>query len=278
MPSAFTDAAQAVNTYIQSIAAQAAAQEKTLIEANSGSPTQPYPGPPQASAGTPAVHAGSLITASKGTHTMTGTGWDIWGVNDVCTFAALAETACAGFWVCRVTQISNLSEKPSISPEAKVGLMARGDLSNNAAMAVLSVNLGGGIQTEVRLTPGVAPSQTLASSSKTPSKAGLIAPQYLLHNYQGTANNYLLSSVWLKLQRQGEEWTPFTSLDGKSWTAAGSALRAEMPGAWVGIFATAGNILTGNQGEIQAVIDNLSFTPTQLVELGATSASSSSSS
>ena len=225
-----------------------------------------------------AVHAGSLITASKGTHTMTGTGWDIWGVNDVCTFAALAETACAGFWVCRVTQISNLSEKPSISPEAKVGLMARGDLSNNAAMAVLSVNLGGGIQTEVRLTPGVAPSQTLASSSKTPSKAGLIAPQYLLHSYQGTTNNYLLSSVWLKLQRQGEEWTPFTSLDGKSWTAAGSALRAEMPGAWVGIFATAGNILTGNQGEIQAVIDNLSFTPTQLVELGATSASSSSSS
>ena len=44
-----------------------------------------------------------------------------------------------------------------------------------------------------------------------------------------------------------------------------------MAGAWIGAYATAGNVGTGNQGEIQAVFKDLSVTPTQLVQLGAQS-------
>jgi len=272
---AFTQAAQAIDTYIQSIAPQAEAQEKAMIAANSGSPSKPYPAPSMTGAGTPSIPAGSLITtAPGGVYTLTGTGWDIWGVADACTFAGLAATAYSGSWSCQVTKITNLNEQPTISSEAKVGLMARGDLSDDAPMVVLSVKLGTGIQTENRLTAGVNPTQTLATSSKT----GLIAAQYLLHNYQNPASNYLLQSVWLKLERTGEQWTMLTSLDGKTWAQAGDPLRAEMAGAWVGIFATAGNDLTGGQGEIQAVFSNLSFTPTELVQLDAAAAASGSSS
>ncbi len=268
---AFTEAAAQIDSFIASIEVQAAAEENAIIAANSGSPTQPYAAPSLTGAGSPSTAAGSLITSSNGTYTLTGVGWDIWGLADGCTFAAVADTAYSGSWTAQLTSIANLSETPSISSEARIGLMARGDLSSVAPMVIVSVNLAGGVTTEIRSSATAAAAQTLGNSIKPPSKTGYIAPQYLLKNYQTTQSNYLLHPVWFRLDRNGLDWTLYTSLTGSTWNQVGDPIHITMGGVWVGMFATAGNVVTGGQGQIQAVFNHASFTPTQMVQLTGTS-------
>ncbi len=262
---AFATADTQITAYEQQQAAGPAGQvQKVLAAENSGT----FSAPPTTGVGNPSQPAGSLITSSNGTYTLTGVGWDVWGVDDACTMAAAASTAYQATWSTRVDSIANLSEKPGISSEAKVGLMARGDLSSNAAMVLISVDIGGGIQTEVRHLSGDSPAQTLGSQQNPHAKTGLIAPEYLLKNVKQDQTNYLLNPIWLQLRRKGEVWTAWTSPDGKTWTQAGGQMQPIMAAAWVGVFATAGNIETQNQGQIQATFSNLSFQPSQLVRLG----------
>jgi len=68
--------------------------------------------------------------------------------------------------------------------------------------------------------------------------------------------------VWFRLQLMNNIWTPYTSLDGSTWTMAGTPQLVEFVGAWVGVFATSANA----KQQIQAVFDHISgFAPTTQV-------------
>ena len=80
----------------------------------------------------------------------------------------------------------------------------------------------------------------------------------------------MLQPLWLKIQRLGEQWTPYASLDGSHWSAINPPVAVHMGGCWVGVFACAHNGSFGNRGYIRATLDHLNFTPTHFVQVGAT--------
>jgi ABC-type glycerol-3-phosphate transport system substrate-binding protein len=228
-----------------------------------------FPAPPQLGAGTPPHPAGSMVqVAPTGAVTVTGAGADVFLNNrgDNCTFAGSASTAVDGRFVCRLTSLANVNG-PHLSQWAKAGLMARGDLSNNAAAIAIEVTGGNGVNLQYRVIPQVHTETVSAGSGKT----GLIAASDLTLPFAKPAPNYLKQPVWLMLENKLNLWTAYTSLDGKNWTVAGPSVYIQMAGAWVGVFVTAHNESKGFKPgeEARAVFDKLSgLQPSQRVWLG----------
>jgi ABC-type glycerol-3-phosphate transport system substrate-binding protein len=206
----------------------------------------------------------AVINKATGTYTLLGDGQDVWGDSDNCVYACTTTNSDQGEWICRVTALSNVN-CPNLSPWTKVGLMARGDLGDAAAMVFFAVTGGNGIALQERPLSQGSPGGINGSTAKT----GLIGAQYLTLNYMKPAPNYLIRPVWLKLVRSGTIWTGYTSIDGKTWALAGST-PVEMSSCWIGIFATAHNGDFNNKGYDRATFDHLSFTPTAVYQLGAT--------
>jgi multiple sugar transport system substrate-binding protein len=239
------------------------------IEAVKPSPTAQYAPPPVQGLGVPPSNGAPYVVASRGVYTLLGDGWDIYETSDNCVFACMPTTASEGTWICRVVAFTNLTcqsgGKPTMSVWAKAGLMARADLSDDAAMASPHVTGANQIEWEVRPIAGITPSSDAGLAPLVNGK-----PVTLMKPLSAPQANYLIAPVWLKLTRYGTQWTPYASMDGVHWTQLAPPASAEMGGAWVGIFCTAHNGDFGNQGYVRVVIDQLNFTPTRFVQLGDT--------
>jgi ABC-type glycerol-3-phosphate transport system substrate-binding protein len=242
-------------------AAAVAASAKTEIAAAEAGHLHAFTPPSRFGVGLPATSAAALVSVKAGQYTLLGDGADVWGGADNCVFAAAPETAESATYVARVTSLANVN-CPHLSQWAKVGLMARGDLSNNAPYVAVMVTGENGIQLQYRPTAAI---NTVGVGGSGPGQTNLTLPN------TKKLPNYLKQPVWLKLTRQIDVWTAYTSLDGKKWTAVGTPVTVNMAGSWVGLFATSHNDSGGFAPgqKIKASFDSLSgFQPNQFVQIG----------
>ncbi len=275
VPLALKTAAQQVNALERAgvseqraLMAAEASTQATLARVRPG-PGTAYPAPPVQGLGVPPTSATHWVQAgAAGAYTLLGDGSDVWGTSNNCVFACFPATATVGQWTCRVVALTNLTcesgGKPMLSPWARIGLMAAADLSDDPPFVALAVTGGNLLQAEYRPVPAVTPE---GPAGLAPSVGGkpiskLTAP------VTTPVANFLLAPVWLRLQRDGDLWSVFASMDGRQWTALQPPTAVRMAACWVGVFANAHNSDFGNVGYIRGVVDALSFTPTRFVQVG----------
>jgi ABC-type glycerol-3-phosphate transport system substrate-binding protein len=267
VPLALQEAARQVNALEKAAAATwteaaaSVAQARAEIAGAERGAIQVFAPPPTAGVGAPPTAAGAAVQVRAGQYVLFGDGSDVWGGSDNCVFAGSSETATSGVYTCRLVSLSNV-DCPHLSQWAKVGLMARGDLSDDASYVAVMVTGENGVVVQYRPLPTV---NTLGVGASGPGQTNLTLPNTSPHP------NYLKQPVWLRLTRRINTWQAYTSLDGKKWTPAGGPVVIPVAGAWVGLFATSHNSSGGFQPgqKIKAVFDNVSgFTPSRLVQIG----------
>ena len=145
--------------------------------------------------------AGSAREAS-GTWTLDGSGANIWSTSDEFRFAYQAVTGDVDVRV----RVASLEE---VDDWSKAGVMIRESLAANARNAFMFVTPGGGRAFQRR-------SQAGGSTTRTSGGAGA-AP------------------VWLRLVRQGSQFTGYLSSNGTSWTSIGSATISMTSSVYVGL-------------------------------------------
>ena len=252
---------------------------KYAAEAKAAGHPLTVPPPPRTSVGLPATPAASLVTTGPTGMTVRGAGGNgvsIPGPFDGCTFAAQAWTKTAGKFTCRLVSLSPVKGKTMPTNHAiKVGIMARGSLSTSVATVFLSVNTTG---THLGNRPADGGNWGDGPITHIPAgyaKNGVYAGNVLLRPMGTPApgGNWLIKPIWLRLAVNIDQWTGYTSLDGKTWTEMvapnqSSPVVVTIPpiGVWVGLAVT-----SSNQGEyIAATFDNVSgFTPDTFVQVGA---------
>ncbi len=266
VPTAFSRIDLLVNALLARAEAVETAQGKALAAAALVTPgaTASYAPPPCDGLGASATPAGGyVLLAPAGTWTLLGDGTAVGGTSDNTMFACLPITASQGEWSCRLVAVANVS-CPQLSPQAAFGLMIRGDLSDDAAMAVLQVTGAGGMQWRCRPVPAVAPGG-VAGPVSVPWPGGgatLMAPA------DRPALNYLLAPVWLRLRRRGTTWTAMASRDGKIWSAVGRPEIIRAGGVWIGVHCCAHNADWGGSGYVRGVFDHLTFVPSARMQVG----------
>ena len=268
-----TELAKTVNS-VEAASAQmrsnAASTEAVIAHAVSTGAA--LPAPPAAGAGMPSTQApvGYVVGSATGVWTLMGNGAGVGGQvppSANCIFAAMPWQSARGLFQCRVSAIANVN-CPHLSQWAQVGLMAAGNLSSTAPAITLAVTGGNGVVEQVQSTDGSGWAvYTPASAS---ASSGLIGSGGVTAANTKKLSNYLLKPLWLRLVRDGTQWTAYTSLDGSAWTEAASAAGVLAAGVWVGLFATAHNSSFGGKGQIRATFDHLEgFTPDRYVQVGA---------
>jgi regulation of enolase protein 1 (concanavalin A-like superfamily) len=145
--------------------------------------------------------AGSASMAS-GTWTLDGSGANIWSTSDEFRYAYQAVTGDVDIRV-RVASLEDVNDW------SKAGVMIRESLAANARNAFLFVTPGSGRAFQSR-------SKTGGSTTRGTTSAGT-AP------------------VWLRLVREGSQFTGYVSANGTSWTAAGSATISMTSSAYIGL-------------------------------------------
>lgn len=251
--------AAAATTWTSAGAASATA--KAEIKSAEAGTLHTFSPPPRGGIGVPPSSAANLVQVSGGKYTLLGDGADVWGGSDNCVFACAAATSTTGTYVARIVSLANVN-CPHLSEWTKVGLMARADLSDNAAYVALMLTGENGIVVQYR---PLATVNTVGNGASGPGQTGLTLPN------TKPLPNYLKQPVWLKLVRNINTWTPYTSLDGSKWTAAGTPVTLSMAGAWVGLFATSHNSSGGFAPgqKIRVQFDSVSgFQPSQFIQVG----------
>ncbi len=257
------------------VAAQHAALARTnkyVAEAKASATAITFPAPPEyaAGAGTKPVDASKYVTVSpNGQVTILNQGGALQGATDDVTFAGSAYTSSRGTFVSRLVSVSlPKGGKLNNFPTAKIGLIAQGSLGDNSAAVAVFFGANRGIHAIGRPLDGYnlgdeRPTSTTATTGLLGQKTVQVA------STPPAGGNWLLKPVWFKLQLQNNIWTPYTSLDGRTWAMAGTPQLVEFVGAWVGVFATSAN----SKQQIQAVFDHISgFAPTTKMNLGAATA------
>jgi len=128
-----------------------------------------------------------------------------------------------------IARISTLEDTGS---SARVGIMIRDTLNNNARMAALSVTGSGAYKWMRRTSTGGNVSNTNSNS--------------------GTAPN-----LWIRLVRVGNTITAAKSTNGTSWTTIGSATVTMASSCYIGLAVSSGSTTTLNT----SVFDNVTATP-----------------
>jgi fibronectin type 3 domain-containing protein len=128
-----------------------------------------------------------------------------------------------------IARVSTLGDTGS---NARVGIMIRDTLANNARMAALSVTGSGAYKWMRRTTTGGNVSNTNSSS--------------------GTAPN-----IWIRLVRVGNTITASKSTNGTTWTTIGSATVTMASSCYVGLAVSSGSTTTLNT----SIFDNVTATP-----------------
>ena len=108
---------------------------------------------------------------------------------------------------------------------AQIGLMARGDLSDNAAFVMVDIDGSNGLHVDDQPVPGITQDH----------QRGLGGTAIFSSSTKPVAN-WLLKPIRLRLARQDSVWTAYTSLDGISWQAGKPVQGIQMAGCWVGLF------------------------------------------
>jgi regulation of enolase protein 1 (concanavalin A-like superfamily) len=147
---------------------------------------------------------GSASVAS-GTWTLDGGGANVYSTSDQFRFAYQTATGDLDIRV-RVASVENANEW------SKAGLMIRESLSANARNAFMLVSPEESSGFQARTTTGGSTTWTSGGS--------------------------LLAPVWLRLVRQGNQFTGYLSTNGTSWTTTGSATISMAAGVYVGLAVT----------------------------------------
>jgi regulation of enolase protein 1 (concanavalin A-like superfamily) len=142
------------------------------------------------------VAAAGSGSSSGTSHTVTGSGSDIWDRSDEFHFHAQSWTG-DGTWIAQVTGMTNTDGW------AKAGIMLRDGTAPNAAHVFLSV------------TPSGMPGVFWRSATDG------------LTDYR--ALYYSISRVWLKLTRTGSAFQSSVSPDGVTWTTVGGPITVNLP-------------------------------------------------
>ncbi len=242
---------------------------ETAIAAVTPSATAHYPAPATAGLGHPSSDASAYVQSSNGTWTLLGDGADLSASEDDAIFACQAVTDTEGTWTCQVTALANVSESPQLSNNVKVGLLARGDLSDLAAEVGLVVTGAYGLYLFMRGSP--TETSLVDHRFLWPKGADGTVQQFTTAPTTPVPN-FISRPIWLRLQRQGITWTASASLDGKTFQTMAQPLTVPgLGGAWMGLVCCAHNSDFGNSGYIRASFDNLTgFTPDHSVQLGMT--------
>jgi regulation of enolase protein 1 (concanavalin A-like superfamily) len=140
--------------------------------------------------------------AADGTFVVSGAGADIWSTADAFHYAHTSLTGDGEI----VARVNSLNGSRSWT---KVGVMIRSSLDPGAAHGLALVSLGKGAAFQRRTVQGGATTHTQAGDVTAP--------------------------LWVRLTRNGQTVTAYTSTDGHSWTAAGSDAIDLGPTALVGL-------------------------------------------
>lgn len=163
--------------------------------------------------------AGSLNTSDT-TLEVAGAGGDIWDTADAFHFAWVPLWG-DGEIVARVVSLQN------VQPWSKAGVMIRENLAAGSAHAFMLVSSARGYAFQRRVSPGGLTTHTAAGYGTAPQ--------------------------WLKLKRTGDLFETFRSIDGTTWTAAGSDVIPMGVGVLAGL-AVSSHVSTATS---QAVFDNV---------------------
>ena len=150
--------------------------------------------------GTPGV-AGSASEAS-GTWTIDGSGANIWNKSDEFRFAYQAVSGDVDIRV----RVASLAD---VNAWSKAGVMIRESLAANSRNAFMLVTPGSGRAFQHRSNTGGLTTRASPTAGTAP--------------------------VWLRLVRQGSQFTGYLSADGTSWTTAGSVTISMTSSVYVGL-------------------------------------------
>ncbi|HSH96139.1 MAG TPA: LamG-like jellyroll fold domain-containing protein, partial [Roseimicrobium sp.] len=165
---------------------------------------------------------------------VTASGGDIWGGSDQCHYVSRT-------WTGDGTLTARVNGVAKADVWTKAGLMFRESLDANARNAFIFRLPNNDINFQTRSSTG---GDTAASS------------------VPGTAAPY-----WLKLQRTGNVFTPYHSVDGIKWTQSGTPVTLALPTTcYVGFAATAHNntLITGAQFDNVSLVNQGPPVPTGL--------------
>lgn len=147
-------------------------------------------------------------TGSRGNFTVTAAGADVWGTADQFHFLYLRVTGDVDVRA-RVVSVS------AAHAWSKAGVMIRATLDPSSAHAFMLASAGKGMAFQRRAASGGISTNTAGPASAPPQ--------------------------WVRLVRAGSLVTAYSSTDGNSWTAVGSATIALSSTAYVGVAVTAHN-------------------------------------
>jgi len=199
-----------------------------------------------------------LQVGPAGRVALLGEGSGLTGGGDSLTFAGSPSRLSRATFVARLVSVS-AAHGTGLADGAKIGLMARSDLSSTAGEFALGIAMGRGLHLMTRPFPGGQ-----GGDNKPPAHTDVVAGQPVLANDQAALSNYLLRPIWFKLELEVDRWTGYVSLDGRNWVPAYTPFGMGFVGAWVGLFATAHG---GNP--VRAVFDHLvGFSPSTVVTIG----------
>jgi ABC-type glycerol-3-phosphate transport system substrate-binding protein len=286
---AFTTVSKRVDALESNATAVILQNERTvrlMLALANGRVVSGLPSPETTGTGLPPSPAASRVHTRGGVWTIEGDGAGVgpsFSAQDNCVLTAVADTDGVGTWTARILTLANQS-CPHLSQWAQVGLMARENLSSNAAYAALSLSAGNGIVWQWRPQAGTL------DQAFVPAAPPNLLSSYGLSSYQGplggsawsaraltkkwlpatARENIVIRPIWIRLVRSGIGWTAQVSTDGKSWVTVAPAQDVQMLGAWVGIFVTANNgaFPKGAGLSVLASCDQLSFTPSLSVQIG----------
>ena len=144
-------------------------------------------------------------TVSSGTWTIAGSGANIWGTSDEFRFAYQQITGDVDIRV-RLASFENLQDW------SKAGVMIRETLGANARNAFMMLMPESGVFMQSRANQGGATTRLTGRAGAAP--------------------------VWLRLVRQGNQFTGYISTNGTSWTTAGTMTVNMTAAAYVGLAVT----------------------------------------
>jgi endoglucanase len=174
--------------------------------------------------GSPALVGSLSYNTSTGVYTVKGAGADVWGTSDQFRYAYSGYNG-DGQVSARVTSVGNTNQF------AKAGVMFRDSTAANAAYAYAWVSPSNNMEFETRSANGVSSSYTV-----TVTPGG--------------------SPVWVRLVRAGNQFTASYSLNGTSWTQAGTTQTVTMAtAALAGVAVTSHNTAALNT----SVFDNIAL-------------------
>ena len=176
------------------------------------------------------VGVGGSASVSQGTFTVKGSGSDIWETSDAFYFAFQDVSGDAEI-IARVTGLQNTS------PWAKAGVMFRQILDANR------MNIGNARNVFVMTTPD----QGAGMQSRTATGGG---SSYVPGPFYGPP-------MWVRLKRQGDLFTGYSSLDGVNWTVISSQTVSFTGPVVAGLAVTSHN----NSVLTTATFDNVTVVP-----------------